>query len=310
MKLYKRKENDPAPLGQADPYMFKADDGRYFVYATGPQLYTADSLFGDWHYEGNPLVAPGQMNFWAPCVIEIDGKYYMYYSSMDVDAKDVHSETMRVAVADKPEGPFTYVRDLLPPFSIDPHTVRNATGLYFFYSINRYEAEDGRVGTYIVCDKLTDPLHVAGEPQTIVLPSLDEEIFQRDRFKEGEDWHTLEGAFYFYHEGVHFLMYSGAAFTNPTYFIGYCTAEGPEDVDLRTLPWKKHPDPHTYAPVLRSNDQIEGMGHNSVLFDDGKYYIVYHGRDMNEPKQPQDTRCARIDEMMVSGHELSVTPTV
>lgn len=34
MKLYQRKENDPAPQGQADPYMIKADDGRYYLYAT------------------------------------------------------------------------------------------------------------------------------------------------------------------------------------------------------------------------------------------------------------------------------------
>ena len=32
MKLYKRKSvNDPTPLGQADPYMIKAN-GKYYVY--------------------------------------------------------------------------------------------------------------------------------------------------------------------------------------------------------------------------------------------------------------------------------------
>ena len=74
MKLYKRKENDPAPLGQADPYMLKASDGRYYLYATGgPQLYTSDSLFGEWEYKGNPLHAEGQKTVWAPSVIELDG---------------------------------------------------------------------------------------------------------------------------------------------------------------------------------------------------------------------------------------------
>lgn len=311
MKLYKRKENDPAPLGQADPYMLKASDGRYYLYATGgPQLYTSDSLFGEWEYKGNPLHAEGQKTVWAPSVIELDGKFYMYYSSLDMDSHDDHGQTMRVAVADGPEGPFEYVKDLLPPFSIDAHTVKTPSGLYLFYCNNRYEAEDGRVGTYILCDKFIDPLTLEGDPKPIVLPTLDEEIFMRNRFKEGEDWHTIEGAFYFYYEGVHFLMYSGAAYTNPTYFIGYSTAEGSEDADLRTLPWKKHPDEHTYQPLLRSNDEIEGMGHNSVLFDGGKCYIIYHGRDMNEPRQPQDTRCARIDEMKICGKELSVIPTV
>lgn len=47
MKLYKRKPDDRAPLGQPDPYMIKAGDGRYYIYATGnpgPQLFCSDSL--------------------------------------------------------------------------------------------------------------------------------------------------------------------------------------------------------------------------------------------------------------------------
>ena len=47
MKLYKRKEEDTAPVGQADPYMIQADDGRYYLYATGPDgasLFSSDSL--------------------------------------------------------------------------------------------------------------------------------------------------------------------------------------------------------------------------------------------------------------------------
>lgn len=105
MKLYKRKPDDRAPLGQPDPYMIKAGDGRYYIYATGnpgPQLFCSDSLLDGWEYKGCCLEAPGQKNCWAPCVIEIDGKYYMYYSSMDEDSDDVHGQTMRVAVADCP----------------------------------------------------------------------------------------------------------------------------------------------------------------------------------------------------------------
>ena len=33
MKVYKRKVNDIAPLAQADPYMIKGEDGRYYMYA-------------------------------------------------------------------------------------------------------------------------------------------------------------------------------------------------------------------------------------------------------------------------------------
>ena len=312
MKLYQRKPNDAAPLGQADPYMIKGDDGRYYVYATGGksvELFSSDALLTGWRYDGHCLEAPGQHSFWAPSVAKLDGKYYMYYSSIrDGQEKDDHAQTMRVAVSDRPGGPFRYVKDLLPPFSIDSHIVRTPSGLYLFYSVNRYEGE--RVGTYVVCDKMTDPLHMEGAPKPIVVPTLDEEIFQRDRFKPGQDWHTIEGAFYFYHEGVHFVMYSGAAYVNPTYFVGYATAEGPEDADLRTLDWVKYPDPDTFAPVLISNDVIEGMGHNSVIFDGDTCYIVYHGRDVVRADDgSEDARCARIDVMRIEGRKLSVTPT-
>lgn len=31
MKVYKRKANDPVLLAQADPYMIKGEDGRYYI---------------------------------------------------------------------------------------------------------------------------------------------------------------------------------------------------------------------------------------------------------------------------------------
>ena len=315
MKLYKRKLHDPAPLGQADPYMMKASNGKYYIYATGPsgpQLYSSDSLMEGWEYRGCCLDMTGQKNCWAPCVVELGGKYYMY-SSMDEDDEDEHGQTMRVAVSDSPEGEFRLVKNLLPPFSIDPHAVVTPSGMYFFYCVNEYEAE--RVGTVVMCDKMTDPLTLEGNPVCVIRPTLDEEIYQRDRFKEGQHWHTIEGAFYFCVGNTHYLMYSGACHQNPTYFIGYSVAHGAPDADLRTLDWKKYPDDNTYSPLLSKNDFIEGMGHNSVIFDNGKCYIVYHGRDYgseafrNDSGIPEDTRSARIDEMKIDGDVLSVEPT-
>lgn len=311
MKLYKRKPNDTAPLGQADPYILKAGDGRYYVYATGPNgpsLFSSDHLLGGWEYDGDCLDMTGQYSCWAPCVIEMDGKYYMYYSSIDEGVTDEHAQTMRVAVSDSPRGPFKMVKKLIPPFSIDSHVVKNGSGIYHFYCQNVTEGTD-RVGTHIFCDKMTDPFTMDGNPVCVVKPTLDEEIFQKDRFKPGEHWHTVEGAFYFHVGETHFLMFSGANYTNPTYFIGYCVAHGPEDADLRTLDWKKYPDENTYAPLLCNTDYIEGMGHNSVLFDEGKCYIVYHGRDMGDAALSEDARSARIDEMTIDGDVLKVNLT-
>ena len=136
MKLYQRKANDPAPLGQADPYMIKSGDGRYYLYASGgegPQLYSSDHLKEGWKYEGRCLDMTGQKECWAPSVIELDGKYYMYYSCLDADCEDEHGQTLRVAVSDSPSGMFKQVKKLLPPFSIDAHAVKTPSGLYLFY---------------------------------------------------------------------------------------------------------------------------------------------------------------------------------
>ncbi len=307
MKLYKRKENDQAPVGQADPYLIKGDDGRYYLYSTGGYLFSSDSLTEGWEYDGVCLKMDGQKVCWAPSVIEIEGKYYMYYSSMDADTEDEHGQTLRLAVSDSPRGPFIYCKDMMPPFSIDPHVVQTPSGLYMFYCNNDVQTE--RPGTCILCDKMLDPYTLEGNPQKVVWPTLDEEIYMRDRFQKGQHWHTIEGAFYFFKDGIHYLMYSGACFRNPTYFIGYCTAHGPREADLRTLKWKKYPDEHTYAPLMKKNSFVEGVGHNSVIFDGDTCYVVYHGRDYQENHGEEDTRCARMDRMEIEGEKLSVKMT-
>lgn len=309
MKLYVRKEKDPAPRGQADPYMIRAKDERYYLYPSGGHLFSSDKLTEGWTYEGICLEMPGQNNCWAPCVIELDGTYYYYYSSQNDGCTDDHGQTMRVAVADNPKGPFRYVKDILPPFSIDSHVVKTPSGLYMFYCNNDYDAQ--RAGTYIACDKMKDPYTMEGAPKRIVLPTIDEEIFMKNRFKQGQHWHTIEGAFYFYHKGIHYVMYSGACYMNPTYFIGYSVAYGPEDADLRELDWKKYPNEHVYAPLMKSNSFVEGVGHNSVIYDGGEWFVVYHGRDYEDEvtRDGEDTRCARIDRMEVNGEKLSVEMT-
>lgn len=305
MKLYMRKQGDQVPLGQPDPYILKGNDERYYVYATDGQVYSSDYLLEGWKYEGIRLDMPGQKICWAPSVLEINGKYYMYYSSIDEGNEDEHGQQIRVAVADVPVGPFEYVKTILPPFSIDAHVVKTPSGMYMFYCNNGYEAE--RAGTRIMCDKMKDPFTMEGNPVCALPPTIDEEIYMRDRFKKGQHWHTVEGAFYFYYGGTHFLMYSGACYQNPTYFIGYAVAHGAEDEDLRKLKWTKHPDNDSYEPLLRKNNLMEGTGHNSLIFEDGKCYIVYHGRDYGDIDLEEDTRSARIDELVIDGEKLSVS---
>ncbi|WP_294771227.1 glycoside hydrolase family 43 protein [uncultured Eubacterium sp.] len=291
-------------IGQADPFIFKSK-GRYYIYTTGHDgiyAYSSDSLFDGWKFEGMVLTDGRHDSWWAPSVIELDGKYYMY-NSFEIEGytpdKGGHRGAMHVSVADNPLGPFKVVKQLLQPFSIDSHVVQNEEGLWIFYSTNRFEGE--RIGTYIVVDKLLDPFTAEGKPVTVVEPTLDEDIYRRDRYKKGQHWHTIEGAFYFKEGDWQYVMYSGNCFEQPTYYIGYARAKTNE-TDLRKIKFEKYPDDKTYHPVIAANDFEEGTGHHSMIKENGQWYAVYHARDYEDGLGASafDARNARICKLNVN----------
>lgn len=302
MKLIQQREGQYP--SQPDPYVIKAD-GRFYIYVTGADgvhAFASDSLCGGYEDIGTVFSLDGFKEYWAPAVIELDGRFYMYVSFMPADESDVHLEAIHVAVSDRPEGPFTCVKKLLLPFSIDAHVVKNEDGLFIFYSTNDYDAP--RAGTYIAVDRMTDPFTVEGKPVAVVRPTLDEEIFMRDRFKQGQHWHTIEGAFYFREGRHHYLIYSGNCFENEHYYLGYAHAETDES-DLTKISFKKYPDENTYHPLISANGFESGTGHNSLIKENGEYYVIYHGRDNVVDKQSVgDSRTARICRLKVNNEHL------
>lgn len=303
MKLIHPEKGSPA--SQGDPYILEAN-GKFYLYATGVdgvELYTSDDLFSGWKYAGKALREQGRIEYWAPCVIEREGTYYMYYSSVREGTKDMHEQSIRVATSSSPEGPFSNRSTVLPPFSIDPHVVKSGENYYIFYSMNNWDAP--RAGTFIAVDRLTDMFTAEGNPVPVVVPTVDEEIFLRDRFRKGQNWHTVEGAFYFRRGDDHFVIYSGNCYQNEQYFLGYAYAHGDED-DLRKLRFSKMPSNDVYAPLLCRNEEEEGTGHNSVIERDGNYYIVYHARDRAAKRDLPDSRTARIAPLLIEGNVLKV----
>lgn len=286
---------DKKDLAQPDPYVI-SDDGKYYMYATGydgVQLYESDNMV-DWVYSGICRSSEWEKEYWAPAVIKIGDSFYMYYSSMPKGEDDVHKQQLRVAVCDRPNGEFSYVCNLAVPFSIDPHVVKNSDGLFIFYSINDYQAE--RAGTLIVVDRLISPTVAANSPKVVVRATLDEEIFMKDRFFAGQHWHTIEGGFYFREGDYHYLMYSGNCYQNENYFIGYAVAKSDSD-DLTSLDFVKYPNADTYAPFKRKGGLEEGTGHNSVLHENGRYYMFYHARALGDLVPDKDTRRAYMAEI-------------
>lgn len=296
------------PLAQADPFILEFENEFYiFTSAMGNErgvsCYKASSLMGDYEWLGVVFEMPGYKEYWAPSVIQIGDAFYMYVSSIRQDERKGHMQTMKVASAKHPAGPYTYLNDIIPPFSIDSHPVMTKSGLYLFYSNNDYES--AKAGTKIVLDKMITPTEAAGNPVDVVLPSIDEEIFAKNRFKEGQDWYTIEGACYFREGNFHYLLYSANSWKNKYYFVGYCVCESDED-DLLKLEFKKYPSSEVYAPLLAQNEFESGTGHNTVIKHNGEWYIVYHGRDIDDGELPYDNRSMRIAKLLVNGEKLTV----
>ncbi|MBQ9133158.1 MAG: family 43 glycosylhydrolase [Clostridia bacterium] len=281
---------------QPDPFIFR-DNGTFYLYVTaanGVEAYSTDDVFGTWHYEGIVCTVDGKTQYWAPCIAKVGGKYYLYFSCQDND----RFQFLHVASADTPLGPFTHAKCLFDRFSIDAHVVETKAGLFLWYAEDNTECD--RVGTRIFVDKLLDPETPAGLRREVIVPSFDEEIFKRNRFGDGKDWHTIEGPFWFREGEWQYVMFSGACFENETYHIGYAAARSNEE-DLTKADFLKHTLDGKWDPTMIKNETEEGVGHHSVIKLDGQYYAIYHGRDIvrDPADKAAERRTARICKLTV-----------
>lgn len=312
---------DGIPHTAPDPFVMEYR-GRYYCYATDVQGVTV-SVSDDltrWDRLGYAYVEEGRHNYWAPSVIVLDGVFYLYVSNTPVDSEDPHQEMLRVAVSDTPTGPFELRKVLFDAFAIDSQVVKTADGrLYLLYADNQVKgSSDIRPGTSVMADRLIDPFTLRGEPVTLIAPTLDREIFARNRFGDGRDWHTVEGGTYFTHRDRAFITYSGNAYEHEDYFVGYSAANLPADartfaddmahIHLDELDWRKQLDSGNGIAVLQKSDVVEGTGHNSIVRapNDIDDWIVYHGRDIADGRTDEEQRIMRMDPVFYCEDGLDV----
>ena len=260
MKLLTNNSN----LFQADPFLIKEGDF-FYIFTTGVEgvkCFKSNNLFGPYDYLGIVFKVDGYKEYWAPEVIKINNIFYMYLSFMPDDSDDVHMQRLIVAASNNISGPYELKTEIAPPFSIDANPVVNENGMFLFYSINEYNGD--KIGTRIVVDRLITPCKLEGNPKVVVKPSLEQEIFMKNRFKEGQDWYTIEGACYINNNGKHYLLYSANCYQNEHYFVGYSLCDSRE-LDLTKLNFRKYPNEYTYSPLLSKNEFESGTGHNSEI---------------------------------------------
>ncbi len=277
----------------ADPFVLRTGD-EYYAYGTGgpennglqadgrmfPLLHSTD--LAHWTLLGGalePLNDPARPAYWAPEVAARDGLFYMYYSAGGWEG-EIHQ--LRVAIADSPAGPF---RDqgvvLMPdePFTIDAHPFQDPKdgSWYLFFAKDFLDGERPGTGTAVV-PLGDDMVSVACKVTTVLRASSDWQIYMRDRSWYGRSWpawHTVEGPFARFHEGLYYCFYSGGQWETPDYGVGYGVAEsvlGPYRDE-----W------NTSGPcVLRGIEgKVPGPGHNSLVLgpDNRVTFVVYHAWD-------------------------------
>ena len=192
----------------ADPFVFRASDGFYYAYGTGPAADNGmrfpclrSSNLVDWEARPHSLApVDGCVNYWAPEVAEKDGRFYMFYSATTQKSDEHHR--LRVATSATPDGPFIDSGKLLVPevgFSIDGHPFLDPiSGQWFLFFATDY-TDDAPYGTGLAVSRLSDDLlSTVGEATCVVRASFPWQVYERDRDYKGRrwaEWNCIEGPF-------------------------------------------------------------------------------------------------------------------
>ena len=263
-----------------DPFLLKASDGKYYLYATtfkkdtpnycGFHVWVSEDLNSfskplECYYQSNRSF--GYMDYWAPEVVEYNGKFIMYYSAR---RREDDSLRIGVAMSDSPIGPF-----------IDDDGKK-----YFYYSRDCSENfVNGNLESHIYVAELTDDL--LGLKEEGILLSAPTESYEKCKYKHSDhNVYWNEGPFVVKYNGLYHLMYSANFFASNDYCL--CAA------------WSKYPNKGFQKydqPLLKKiNNRISGPGHNSVVkLGENDYLCVYHV--LTDSENPSADRQVFISKM-------------
>ena len=278
--------NKPWIIQRADPYVLRADDGKYYFTASVPEydrivLRRSDKLYElkeaeekeIWHKHEN---GPQSIHIWAPELHYLFGKWYIYYSGGDKDdiwairpyvlectgddpINDRWVEKGKMKCAENDEFSFR-------AFSLDA-TVFEVNGIWYYVW-----AEKVGVGRQI------SNLYIAKMKNGYTLDTVQVLLTTPDYDWERHNFWVNEGPAAIKRGNKIFLTYS-ASDTGIYYCMGMLEADLGSDL-LDPKSWEKE-----RYPVLSSSEKygIYGPGHNSFTVDEeGRDILVYHARTETE----------------------------
>lgn len=257
-----------------DPTVIRADDGYFYLYATEDirhlPIHKSKNLV-DWELVGTaftrdtrPVFEP-KGGLWAPDINKIGDKYVLYYS-MSVWGGE-WSCGIGVAVADRPEGPFTdrgklfRSNEIGVQNSIDPYYMEEKGRKYLFWGSFR-----GIYGIELSADGLSVKpgavkVQVAGTAY------------------EGTYIHKRKGYYYLFAstgtccEGLK-STYQTVVGRSKHLLGPYLNKQGESMMNNR------------HEPLIGKNDSFVGNGHNSEIVTDeaGNDWMLYHGVSVANPQ--------------------------
>jgi beta-xylosidase len=248
--------------GLADPFVLAAG-GSYCLYGSHgapdgrflPVYRSAD--LASWEFVRG-AVAPGgpgawnRVNFWAPEVLERDGRFWIYYTAAGEPRPDNSGNRVGLAVADSPEGPFEDRGVLVESPSLDGSPFVDADGEAYLYYTAENGAAGGSVPGRIYVDRLPAPERVEGRPRGVLAL---------------HSWQ--EGACALRRGGRCYLFYSVGNWRDESYHVRWAVGDSPLG------PFEEAP-----GRLLESTPEVRGPGHHNFFrAADGSQWIVYHGWD-------------------------------
>ncbi len=257
-----------------DPTIIKAQDGYFYLYATentrNTPIYRSKNLV-DWTFSGTAFTDATRPTFepkgglWAPDIEYINGQYVLYYS-MSVWGGE-WTCGIGVAVASKPEGPFTdkgmlfRSNEIGVQNSIDQFYIEENGHKYLFWGSFR-----GIYATELSEDGLS--LKNGAEKKQIAGTAF-----------EGTYIYKKDGYYYLFAsvgtccEGIK-STYQLVVGRSQSLFGPYFDKTGKNMMD------------NGYSLVIGSSDRFVGNGHCSEIVQDdsGNDWIFYHGVDIQNPQ--------------------------
>jgi GH43 family beta-xylosidase len=287
--MKKTYQNPLKISGIGDPFILRASDGIYYLYATSAKdgflCWSSENLI-DWEERGYCYRADdscwGQKWFWAPECYEINGKFYFFYSAHDKENPNNELENfcLGVGVSESPTGPFEDISDRpllkLDYPIIDVDLARDDKGnvlsdeagnFYLYFSRCCYNHKVGDYEESHIYGILLAPdcSHCIGEPKLLLKPDQEWESWSAPT--TGRRW--TEGPLVIKRQNKYYMMYSANFFEEKYYGIGCAVADNPFG------PYVKY----DHNPIM-SHDypRVSGPGHNSVAWspDGSEMFVCYH----------------------------------